>query len=138
MESKELKSKAMSLGNKLAGKASGLTRHEAFVKAWSIVKAGGLSLPVRGVSFGSRQEALRRLAGYAPEQVKAFIVPEPSNRYDPHALAVMVMVQNGRGIYCLGYLPRERAGIATAFLGRVPALRVIGGGIYGAKVTLGI
>jgi hypothetical protein len=82
MTSKELKSKVMTLGNKLAPR---MGRHDAFVQAWAIVKAGGLTLPVKGVSFGTRQEALRRLAAYSPEQVRAVLVPEPENPADPAA-----------------------------------------------------
>jgi hypothetical protein len=137
MENKTMKSRVMSLGNKLAAKESELGRSEAFVRAWAIVKAGSLTLPVRGVTFGNRQTALRRLTAYRPEEVWAFIVPEPSNRYDRKALAVMVGVQNGRGLYRLGYVPRERAR-AAASLGKIPALRITDGGIMGAKVTLGV
>jgi hypothetical protein len=50
----------MTLGNKLAPRMG--ERRAAFVQAWIIVKAGGLEVAVRGVSFGNRQEALRRLA----------------------------------------------------------------------------
>jgi hypothetical protein len=60
------------------------------------------------VSFGNRQEALKRLAGYAPEQVRAVLVPEPSNPADPRAVAVMAGVQNGKGLYRLGYVPRDK------------------------------
>jgi hypothetical protein len=61
MTNKELKSKAMTLGNRLALRLGG-DRRAAFVEAWAIVKAGGLEVAVRGVSFGNRQEALRHLA----------------------------------------------------------------------------
>jgi hypothetical protein len=61
IQSNELKRKVMSLGNRLA---SGMDRSAAFIQAWAIVKAGGLELAVKGVSFGSRQAALRRLAAY--------------------------------------------------------------------------
>jgi hypothetical protein len=50
--------------------------------AWAIVKAGGLELAVKGVSFGNRQEALKRLAKYSPDQIKAVLVPEPENPAD--------------------------------------------------------
>ena len=128
-----LKSKVMTLGNKLA--AGGQDRSAAFVRAWAIVKAGGLELAVRGTSFGSRQEALRRLAAYDPSQVRAWLAPEPENKADHAAVAVMVMVQGGRGCYRLGYLPKGQAAIASAF--RVVSLRVLGGDIRGAKVSLG-
>jgi hypothetical protein len=60
-----------------------VSRHDAFIQAWVIVKAGGLEMAVRGVSFGNRQEALRRLAAYNPADVRAVLVPEPANPADP-------------------------------------------------------
>jgi len=133
MTSREMKSKVMSLGNRLTAETG--DRAAAFVKAWEIVKAGAVEMVVRGVSFGNRQEALRRLARYNPAAVRAFIMPEPENAADPAALAVMVMVQNGRGVYRLGYVPREMTGIARAMKSR-PAIRVISGDISGARLRL--
>jgi hypothetical protein len=63
MASKELSSKTMTLGNKLSPRIG--DRKAAFVQAWAIVKAESVTLPVRGVTTGRRQEALRRLAAYA-------------------------------------------------------------------------
>jgi len=131
----ELKSKVMTLGNKLTAETG--NRAAAFIKAWEIVRAGAVEMTVRGVSFGTRQEALRRLARYNPAAVRAFIMPEPENTADPAALAVMVMVQGGRGVYRLGYIPREMTGIARALKSR-PALRVITGDINGARLRLGV
>jgi hypothetical protein len=107
----------------------------AFIKAWSIVKRGGLTLDVRGVSYGSRQEALRRLTAYDPARVKALIVPEPSNPADPAALAVIVFV-TGRGSYRLGYVPREQIATVRAMKVPMPALRVLAGKVNRAKITL--
>jgi hypothetical protein len=136
MIDRELSRKAMTLGNKLARKEAGLKRHEAFVKAWAIIKAGSLVLAVKGVTFGSRQEALRRLSGYNPADVRAFIVPEPENPTDKNALAIMVGVNGGRGLYRLGYVPRNLTGEARAFLGKMPKLQVIISQIYGARITI--
>jgi hypothetical protein len=133
MTNRETKSKAMALGNRLSSR---MGRHEAFVRAWAIVKAGGLELAVRGVSFGNRQEALKRLSGYAPEQVRAFIVPEPENAADRKAAAVMVGVQNGRGLYCLGYLPADFAPAAASL--KAKGLRVLDGDIRGARLALAV
>jgi len=130
-----MKSKVMTLGNRLTAETG--DRSAAFVRAWAIVKAGAIEMVVRGVSFGTRQEALRRLAGYNPADIRAFIMPEPENTADPAALAVMVMVQGGRGVYCLGYIPREMTGIARAMKSR-PALRVVTGDINGARLRLAI
>jgi guanyl-specific ribonuclease Sa len=133
MKNRETKSKVMSLGNRLASR---IGRHEAFVRAWQIVKAGGLELAVRGVSFGNRQEALKRLAAYAPDQVRAFVVPEPENAADRKAARVMVGVQNGRGLYCLGYLPSDYAPAAASLKAR--GLRLLGGDIRGARLALAV
>jgi hypothetical protein len=82
---------------------------------------------VRGVSFGNRQEATRRLARYNPAQVRAVLVPEPENPVDPRAVAVMVGVQGGRRLFRLGYIPRTLAPVVTALDGQLPALRVVSG-----------
>ena len=136
MTNREIKSKVMSLGNRLA--ANGADRSAAFAKAWAIVKAGGLVLAVKGVTIGSRQIALKRLTAYEPSQVRAVLVPEPNNPADPAAIAVMVGVQNGRSLYRLGYVPREQAAVVKAMGGKLPALRVVSGtwGLYG-KTTYG-
>jgi hypothetical protein len=100
---------------------------------------------VKGVTFGNRQEALRRLAAYSPAQVKAVLVPEPSNPADPQAVAVMVGVNGGKGLYRLGYVPRNMAPVVGALGGQLPALRVVSGSwgwsgktTYGARLALAV
>jgi hypothetical protein len=138
MTNSELKSKVMTLGNKLAPRMGG-DRKAAFVEAWAIVKAGGLELAVRGVSFGNRQEALRRLAAYNPAQVRAVLVPEPSNPRDPAAVAVMVGVNGGRGLYRLGYVPRTLAPVVAVLRVQLPRLRLVEGEhSRGARVSLAV
>ncbi|MDR2662041.1 MAG: hypothetical protein LBC31_03490 [Treponema sp.] len=137
MTNSELKSKVMTLGNKLAPRMG--DRRAAFVEAWAIVKAGGLEVAVRGVSFGNRQEALRRLARYNPAQVRAVLVPDPSNPRDPAAVAVMVGVQGGRGLYRLGYVPRTLAPVMAALGRQLPRLRLVEGEYSrGARLTLAV
>jgi hypothetical protein len=114
-----------------------VSRHDAFVQAWAIVKAGGLELAVKGVSFGNRQEALRRLAAYNPVQVRAVLVPEPANPADPGAVAVMVGVNGGRGLYRLGYVPRNMAPVVAALRVQLPRLRLVEGEhSQGARLAL--
>jgi hypothetical protein len=144
MTNRELKSKVMSLGNRLAPKMSG-NKSAAFIRAWAIVKTGGLEIAVKGTSFGNRQTALKRLAAYKPEQIKAVFVPEPNNPADPAALAVMVGIQNGRGLYRLGYVPRNLVAVVSVIGGELPALRVVSGTwgrynktTYGARVALAV
>jgi hypothetical protein len=105
MTNSELKRKVMTLGNKLAPRMG--DRRAAFVWAWAIVKAGGLELAIKGMSFGNRQEVLLRLAAYSPADVRTFIMPEPENPVDPGAVAVLVGVQGGKGLYRLGYVPPD-------------------------------
>ena len=68
------KATVCSIGNRLSRT---MGRKDAFIQAWAIVRHGGLELTVKGTSYGSRQEALRRLNAYEPAQVRAFLLPEP-------------------------------------------------------------
>jgi len=144
MKNSELKSKVVTLANRLTSRMDG-NKSAAFVKAWAIVKAGGLELAVKGTSFGNRQEALKRLAAYAPDQLRAVLVPEPSNPVDPAAVAVMVGVQGGKGLFRLGYVPANMAAVVSALGAKLPALRVVSGTwgythktTYGARVAVAV
>jgi hypothetical protein len=138
MANREVKSKVASLANRLAPRMGG-NKSAAFVRAWAIVKAGGLELAVKGTSFGNRQEALKRLAAYAPDQRRAVLVPEPTNPADPAAVAVMVGVNGGKGLFRLGYVPREMAAVVSAMRGQLPALRVVSGTWgWSGKTTFGV
>jgi hypothetical protein len=122
----ELKSKVVTLANRLTSKLEG-DKSAAFIRAWAIVKAGGLELAVKGTSFANRQEALKRLAAYAPNQIRAVLVPEPENKTDHNAIAVMCGVQGGKGLFRLGYVPANLTAVVSAIGGQLPALRVVSG-----------
>jgi hypothetical protein len=126
-------SKVCTIANRIPRSVS---RKEAFTTAWSIVKSGGFEIGVAGVTFGNRQKALSRLATYDPKDIIAVLVPEPDNRHDPEAIAVKVMVNGGRGIYTLGYVPKTDARLVKAFLGTAPELRLVGGETKGARLRL--
>jgi len=128
-----LLSKVCGIANRIPRSVS---RKEAFSRAWAIARNGGLEVAVAGTSYGTRQEALGRLAGYDPKSVIALLVPEPDNAHDPDAIAVKVMVNGGKGIYTLGYVPRTETATARAFLGRTPELRLVGGETIGARIRL--
>ena len=136
------KSSLFTLANRLA---KTMNRKAAFVRAWQIMKAGGLEIAVRGTSFGNRPEALKRLATYPQDQIRAVLVPEPENKQDPAAVAVMVGVQGGKGLFCLGYVPREQCAVVSAMPGKLPAVRIVSGTwgaysktTYGARVALAV
>jgi hypothetical protein len=144
MKNSELKSKVVTLANRLTSRMDG-NKSAAFVKAWAIVKAGGLDLAVKGVSFGKRQEALKRLSAYAPDQIKAVLVPEPENPVDHNAVVVMVGVNGGKGLFRLGYVPRELCPVVSAMSASLPAFRVVSGTwghtcktTYGARLALAV
>jgi len=126
-------SKVCGMANRFS---KGMTRKEAFAKAWSIVRNGGFEIAITGVSFGSRQEALRKLATYDPKEIIALLVPEPDCKHDPDAIDVKVMVNGGKGIYTLGYVPRTDTKVVRAFLGRVPEIRLVDGETKGARIRL--
>ena len=95
---------------------------------------------VAGVTFGSRQAALKRIGErYSPDDVAVTLRYEPDNQYDRNAVAVDVSV-NGSKAYRLGYLPREWAefvaGIMDAGVALTARLRGITGG-YGEKLNCG-
>jgi len=148
MKNSEMKSKVVTLANRLTSRMDG-DKSAAFVKAWAIVRAGGLELAVKGTSFANRQEALKRLAAYAPDQIRAVLVPEPSNPADPAAVAVLVGVNGGKGLFKMGYVPRELCAVVDALQGnrtlQFPALRVVSGTwgwsgktTFGARVALAV
>jgi len=129
--SRTVAAKVCGLANKMS---KDMPKKEAFVRAWAIVRNGGLDLPVAGTYF--RQEAITRLFRYDPKEIIALLVPEPENRHDSEAIAVKVMVNGGKGIYTLGYVPRTDTKIVRAFLGRVPEIRLIDGETKGARIRL--
>jgi len=67
------------------------------------------------VTFGSRQEALKRLAQYGRELVRVYLVHEGNNPVDPSAVAVFVAVAD-KGQYKAGYLPKEGADLLARVL----------------------
>jgi hypothetical protein len=132
MNSKELKAKVMTLGNKLAPRMGG-DRRAAFVEAWAIVKKGAVEVKAVGTSFGRRPEALRRLAHYDPSAIRAIAVPEPENLKDPHAIAILVGVNGGRGLFKIGYVPASMTA-PVSVLRTLPAVRVVGDTVKGFRL----
>lgn len=128
-----MRSKVMTLGNRLS---ASMDRRSAFIKAWQIVKAGSIKLTVKGVTFGNRQEALKRLTQYQSSKVVVFLVPEPENKYDKNAIAVKVGVQYGKGLYTLGYIAKEMTGLVKALKPKTITTQITSGDVYGARLSL--
>ena len=134
-----MKSALMTLANSLHYR-QGMSRRQALKTAWAIVKQGQVNSRVAGVTFGSRQTALERLARYSSQAVIISLVRE-QNEHDSNAVAILVSV-NGSTAYKLGYLPKETAAVWSALVAKGKAAarldRVTGGHgfTYGASVKL--
>jgi single-stranded-DNA-specific exonuclease len=62
-----------------------------------------LIIKVSGVTYEGRQTILANLKGNEPVRIE----PEPTNKFDPNALAVKIAMPDG--IKHAGYIPREMA-----------------------------
>ena len=84
-----------------------------------------ITFKVAGVSHENRQSILASLRGDEPCRIEA----EPTNPYDPNALAVKVATKEG--VKHVGYVPRDLAKtIAPAFQGEYIMAkldRIVGG-----------
>lgn len=132
----EVKSMIFSMANSLT---KTLDRKSAFQEAWRIAKSGGLKIPVAGITFGNRQEALVRLNRYDPKDIHTVLVPEPENPHDKDAIAVKVGVQNGKGLFTIGYIPRKDTKQVHALLKASkakPQIKVICAEIASAQILL--
>ena len=110
---KTLHSKVMTIANKLV--TQGYNRANAMVKAWVLVKMPLVETKVAGVTYGKRQKAIEHLSRYRPEQISIQLVRERDNGHDSNAVAVYAAVE-GKGSYCMGYLPKALAGFVAPLM----------------------
>jgi len=111
-----LKSIVATLGNALVKR--GISRPHAFQKAWRMARQNRFFAKAVGVTIGSRQEALKRLAQYGRELVRVYLVHEGNNPVDSSAVAVVVAVA-GKGQYKAGYLPKEGANLLARVIDKL-------------------
>jgi len=93
------KSKVCVIANRLS--SQGISRSEAFRRAWVIVKAETIETKVAGVTAGRRQEALERLTRYDANRISVSLAREITNEHDNNAVAVIVSVTD-KGRYTIG------------------------------------
>lgn len=101
------------LANRINGKIHDLSA--AFIRAWQIVRGRQLISKVSGVTYGTRQRALRKLEQYSKGMINVTLERETSNAYDANAVRVMVNVGSG-GKYHLGFIPRDLAALIAPLL----------------------
>lgn len=70
-----------------------------------------LNTKVSGVTFDGRQALVAQLTGREPCRLQ----PEPTNRYDPNAIAVLVAHAPGE-VWHIGYVPKEMAAQIAPYL----------------------
>jgi hypothetical protein len=93
---------------------------------------------VAGVTYENRQDTISIMHGSEPCR----IVPEPTNAYDPNALAVIAIVEGSR--QHIGYVPKELAKLIAPHLDGeqvdVKILEITGGfgdfPIYGLRLRV--
>jgi ADP-ribosylglycohydrolase len=104
----------MTIANRLV--SQGWSRAAAMIRAWAVVKLlPRLETKVAGVTYGNRQQALEHLTRYSPEAVSIRLEREADNTHDRNAIAVYAVVE-GKGAYCVGYLPRALAAFIAPLL----------------------
>jgi hypothetical protein len=102
----ETTSKVCVIANELI--RQGTNPSSAFKKSWEMVKKQSIELKVAGVSFGNRQEALKRLKQYDVDKIKIQLEREATNEHDKNAIQVVVSVKD-KGNYIIGYIPKTLA-----------------------------
>ena len=95
------KSSIARTANYLVG--TGMERSDAFRAAWQMARRGG-TCKVSGVTHNGRQRLLKRLAGYAPDQITIALKRDKANIFDPNAIAVIASVR-GAGSAIVGFIP---------------------------------
>ena len=97
-------------------KKMSLTLSAAFRRAWELVKGKAVDTRIAGVTKGSRQKALHRIATvYRPEAVSVSLERDRTNLNDNNAGKVLLSV-NGSADYNMGYIPRNLAYIVSVLI----------------------
>ena len=130
MKARTMKSRLMTIANKLVGK--GYNRSKAMLKAWALVKAEKLSVRVAGVTFNQRQEILAALDG---RKATVKLVHETENAFDKSAVSVWVFAEGTRGYYRIGYLPKLVAATIAPLLDKGENLKPNGFTVTGSRTN---
>lgn len=109
---------------------TGLTLSEAFKTAWHRVK--DTTFRAAGVTVGTRQKSLEKLAQFPLDDLVAGFRREPDNKFDKNAIQILVKVRSLNAYCHVGYIPAVIAGqIAVAMDAGVKFRAIIKGVIGG-------
>ena len=108
---------------------TGLTLSEAFKTAWHRVK--DTTFRAAGVTVGTRQKSLEKLAQFPLDDLAAAFRREPDNKVDKNAIQILVKVRS-LNMYCIaGYIPARIAGQIAAAMDAGIKIRAIIKGVIG-------
>ena len=137
-----IRKQVTSMANRINKKINNLSA--AFRRAWQIVKGRELISKVSGITFGTRQRALRKLEKYSAGMINVAFEREANNAYDVNAIKVMVHVGSGDK-YHLGFLPKDLAALLAPIMDKgielVTRFKAVTGGFegrenYGALIAI--
>ena len=108
---------------------TGLTLSEAFKTAWHRVK--DTTFRAAGVTAGTRQKSLEKLAQFPLDDLVAGFRREPDNKFDANAVQILVKIKS-LNVYCIaGYVPAVIAGQIAAAMDAGVKIRAIIKGVIG-------
>ena len=111
---------------------AGMTLSEALKTAWHRVK--DTTFRAAGVTVGTRQKSLEKLAQFPLDDLVAGFRREPGNKFDANAVQILVAIKS-LNMYCVaGFVPAVIAGqIAVAMDAGVKFRAIIKGVIGGGS-----
>ena len=138
----KIRMQVATIANRLNRKIKDLSA--AFRQAWQIVKGKELVSRISGVTFGRRQEALKRFDRHEAASVNVSLEREAGNPHDTNAVKVNVSVAGGKPFH-LGYIPKDLAALIAPLLDKgislIARFKSVTGGLYdgmnyGALITV--
>ena len=84
---------------------TGLSLSAAFKKAWIRIKSH-MTVRAAGVTFNNRQEILKFLLNFRPEDLSLSLKREPGNKHDSNAIGVVVHIKPLQKQAHIGYIPK--------------------------------
>lgn len=117
---------------------SGYNLSRAFKKAWRTAK--GTAIKAAGVTYEGRQEVLKYLSQFRPENLTVTLERDTSNTYDRNAIRIVVHIPYLKKKAKIGYVPKAYSSEIARLMDqgvnvRARLLGIIGG--YSYKETYG-
>ena len=117
---------------------AGYSLSRAFKKAWRTAK--GTAIKAAGVTYEGRQEVLKYLSQFRPENLTVTLERDTSNTYDRNVIRIVVHIPYLKKKAKIGYVPKAYSSEIARLMDqgvnvRARLLGIIGG--YSYKETYG-